>query len=101
MDITKKALPVTRGDKIIGYMIECPACKCSHGFWTNLPNSKSNWTFVNNDLEKPTFYPSMLVYANKTGDQKRCHSFVKEGKIQYLDDCEHDMRGQTVELPDI
>jgi hypothetical protein len=32
--------------------------------------------------------------------QPRCHSFVREGKIEYLGDCEHYLQGQTVELPE-
>ena len=95
-----KTLPVKNSkDEIQGYIVECPACKCSHIFYT-IYNNKPQWTF-NGNLENPTFNPSMLVHPNKTGDQKRCHSFVRDGKIQYLNDCEHEMRGQTVELPEI
>ena len=31
----------------------------------------------------------------------RCHSFVREGRIEFLGDCTHAMVGQTVDLPDI
>ena len=27
-----------------------------------------------------------------------CHSFVTDGKIQFLGDCTHELAGQTVEL---
>lgn len=27
-----------------------------------------------------------------------CHSFVEDGYIRFLDDCTHDLRGQTVRL---
>lgn len=30
-----------------------------------------------------------------------CHSFVTDGRIQFLDDCTHALRGQTVDLPEI
>ena len=30
----------------------------------------------------------------------RCHSFVREGRIEFLSDCTHALAGQTVELPD-
>lgn len=30
-----------------------------------------------------------------------CHSFVTDGRIQFLGDCTHALAGQTVELPDI
>ena len=32
---------------------------------------------------------------------KRCHSFVTDGRIQFLSDCTHALAGQTVDLPDI
>ena len=73
----------------------CPACKTVHLF-------DDRWTF-NGDLQKPTFNPSMLVHEVKNEKywQPRCHSFVREGQIQYLGDCTHDMKGQTIDLPEI
>jgi len=29
-----------------------------------------------------------------------CHSFVTDGRIQFLGDCTHTLAGQTVDLPD-
>jgi hypothetical protein len=74
-----------------GYLIYCPGCKSHHVFDTR-------WTF-NGDFEQPTFSPSMLV--NQHRPESRCHSFVTDGKIQYLSDSFHDLAGQTVELPEI
>jgi hypothetical protein len=28
----------------------------------------------------------------------RCHSFITDGKIEFLSDCTHSLAGQTVEL---
>ncbi len=64
------------------------------------------WTW-NGDLEHPTLSPSVLVtwdeYEN--GDApptpKRCHSFVRNGQIEFLNDCTHALAGQTVELPEL
>jgi len=28
-----------------------------------------------------------------------CHSFITDGRIQYLGDCTHSLAGQTIELP--
>lgn len=69
----------------------CPGCGCCHYIKT------PNWSF-NDDVEKPTFSPSILVSQNDPA--KRCHSFVRDGRIQFLDDCAHSLKGQTVELPD-
>ena len=32
---------------------------------------------------------------------KRCHSFIKDGQIQFLGDCTHSLAGQTVALPNL
>lgn len=63
----------------------------------------------NGDKEKPTFRASVLVYEIIPPDQvdgssykgrPRCHSFVTDGRIEYLSDSTHELRGQTVDLPD-
>jgi len=74
-----------------GWMIECPGCGYGHMF-------DDRWTF-NGDFEKPTFSPSMLV--NQDRPDSRCHSFVRDGKIQYLSDCFHKYAGQTLNLEDV
>jgi hypothetical protein len=61
------------------------------------------WTF-NGDEEKPTFSPSILVSSTSPKDGKiyiKCHSFVTDGKIQFLSDSAHALAGQTVELPEV
>lgn len=77
--------------------ILCPACKCEHPFRIE-GEGRPKWTW-NGDEEKPTFSPSMLVWASRP--EYRCHSFVKDGKIRFLSDCHHDMKNTTVDLPDI
>lgn len=69
----------------------CPACKYVHWFI----NSKGGWIW-NLDIEKPTITPSILTWTANS----RCHSFITDGKIKFLNDCTHDMKGQTVDLPD-
>lgn len=77
-------------------LFHCPGCKYDH--WVATTGDRPRWTF-NGDFDKPTFSPSILV--NQSHPSKRCHSFVKEGKIQFLSDCWHDLKGQTVDLPDL
>jgi len=74
-----------------GYIIFCPGCNTHHLF-------DSRWSF-NGDFEKPTFSPSMLV--NNHDPKSRCHSFVADGKIQFLNDCFHRYAGKTLDLEDI
>ncbi len=81
--------------KHAGWLVECPACGFGHLF-------DQRWTF-NGDQDRPTFRASMLVYANPeaTPPRGRCHSYVTDGRIQFLDDSTHALAGQTVDLPDI
>lgn len=84
-----------------GYMFNCVGCGIWHVVYVDHP-SRPNWTF-NNDPENPTFSPSVLVTYNWGPEmrlQRVCHSFIKEGKIQYLADCNHELVNQTVDLPD-
>ncbi len=78
----------------LGYMAQCPGCDSVHVY-------DKRWTF-NGNYDKPTFKPSYL--AKRTmGPEKTpfvCHSFVTDGQIKFLNDCTHEFKGQTVELPD-
>lgn len=86
------------GSDIQMYFV-CPGCKIGHSF--RIEGKGPIWTW-NNDVEKPTFSPSLLVqFGWKDGKHtKRCHSFVRDGKIQFLNDCTHELAGKTVPLED-
>lgn len=75
-------------DRIFFY---CPGCSERHQIVVGV------WGF-NDDLERPTFTPSVLVQGGP--DNAVCHSFVTDGRIQFLGDCTHALAGQTVELPE-
>lgn len=72
----------------------CPGCKRSHAVRVS---GDGAWGFNWND-DKPTFTPSVLV--TQPPSSYRCHSFVRDGKIQFLGDCSHELKGQTIELPE-
>lgn len=93
-----KFSPVTKHKEgtTYGYAFACPGCNEVHVIPTD-PTEKIHWEF-NGDLDKPTLKPSILRYARN--DAPRCHSFVREGKIQFLRDCTHGLAGKTVELPE-
>lgn len=80
------------------YCFNCPGCECWHQVRIKGPGPNWKW---NGDLDKPTFTPSILVNQGSTNPTTpQCHSFVTDGMIQFLPDCTHAMKGQTVEIPD-
>lgn len=101
----KKAIP-DKPEYSDMLMFKCPACGETHVVSVG-PKSYWNirWQF-NGDYNKPTINPSVLVTVDIPADVKiepnirRCHSFIRDGKIQFLSDCTHHLAGQTVELPD-
>lgn len=103
-----------------GQVFFCPGCKETHVLHVEGPGAIWSW---NGSQERPTFTPSILHqsghYAAPERDRcwctwnlehpenpapfgcHRCHSYVKDGRIQFLSDCTHALAGQTVELPEI
>lgn len=96
----------------------CPGCQRAHSV-------NSGWKF-NGDFERPTFAPSIKVTWRTFTDAGQrayeewlargtpplppschspfestphcCHSFVRDGQIQFLGDCTHALAGKTVPL---
>ena len=79
--------------KHYGWHVECPGCKYTHVF-------DARWSFDGNE-NSPTFAPSMLVNQHRMNGSIRCHSYVRGGRIEFLPDCDHELAGQTVELPEL
>jgi hypothetical protein len=77
------------------YLYKCLGCGYVHAF--ALRSEGGNHEF-NMDLERPTISPSLL---QNFSPGRICHSFIRDGKIQYLSDCWHYLAGQTIELPEI
>lgn len=90
----------------------CPACEDAHTITYGGPQT---WTW-NESTEAPTFTPSVKVGGTQwpkdspffkpqhpdvaPGKDIVCHSFVTDGRIQFLGDCTHALAGQTVDIPD-
>ncbi len=77
------------------------------------PGVGPRWVFMNNDVDRPTFVPSILVTGDLplTPDEQAmqpppvprarcCHSQIRQGRITYYPDCTHELAGQTVNLPE-
>ncbi|QLL11687.1 DUF6527 family protein [Pseudomonas chlororaphis] len=93
---------------------ECPGCKQMHSIQHGSgPGPRWGW---NGNVDTPTFTPSILVRgAQRVTEEEHailmagghveprpfvCHSFVTDGRIQFLGDCTHALAGHTVDLPD-
>jgi hypothetical protein len=100
----------------------CPGCDAAH----TVSVAPGHWSY-NGNPEAPTFSPSVLArsghhmdghdgrscWCTYNADQvasgkepssfkcRRCHSFVSNGMIQFLDDCSHALAGHTVPLADL
>lgn len=96
----------------------CPGCGENHAI-------NGGWTMTGGD-ERPTLNPSVLVrsghfvtgraddascWCTYNAEQREkgepeapfqcsvCHSWIRDGQIQFLDDSTHALAGQTVDLP--
>ena len=89
-------------DKTKGvYQFYCPGCKEMHNIWTDKADGVDPWGF-NGDVNNPTFTPSFKVLSYKGHDISGvCHSFIRNGKIEYLSDCTHELAGKTIDMVDI
>lgn len=72
----------------------CPGCECYHAPNVKLGAGESGpvWEW-NGSLYKPSFHPSIRAQSNVL-----CHSWVKDGQIEFLPDSTHRLAGQTVDL---
>lgn len=108
------------GNRILWW---CPGCKEAHQI--NVGEGSLRWSWDGN-VDLPTFSPSILVKGVRNNltdaewedfdrmdvkaDREKiladrrfasvCHCFVRNGQIQFLSDCTHELRGKTVPLPD-
>ena len=89
----------------VRHLYWCPGCDALHAI-TIRPGKQTNgasWAFTGT-LECPTYEPSQLstwYFDQPDGTRKNycCHTFIRGGMIQFLDDCTHDKKNQTLPLP--
>jgi len=108
---------------LIAFSLRCPGCRNLHVIYVQAPSHaprRDTWGF-NWRPDAPTFTPSLLMTSSRweppvtpenlaawrkapwQQEQKPyiCHSFITDGQIQFLDDCTHNLAGQTVDIPDM
>lgn len=76
----------------------CPGCNEYHGLPVRGPRQPGgpHWAW-NGSLTHPTVTPSVLSLGFV--DVPKCHHWLRDGKAEFLGDCEHSMRGKTLQLP--
>jgi hypothetical protein len=74
------------------YLFFCPGCGYSH--WVR-NHGNPRWDISGVENDRPTVSPSVVVDG-----QYRCHSIIRDGRIQYLRDSTHQLSGQTKKIPD-
>jgi len=83
-----------------GWVFHCPGCDSVH-------QCDGRWSF-NGNVERPTFGPVMIngrpsshsILVSRPHLNEVCHSFVTDGRISFVPDSTHALKGQEVELPD-
>jgi hypothetical protein len=120
-----RAKPANFGEGEQGLTFLCPGCGSHHSVRVGAADGRPVWGW-NGSYETPTLTPSVLVreghyardgeqpgncycdFAERYPEQPpmkwkcgRCHSFVTDGRIQFLGDCTHALAGQTVDLPEL
>jgi hypothetical protein len=117
--LTMKVITQKHGGGTTSQLFRCPGCDMHHVVYTS-GAGVPHWDY-NGNADAPTFRPSVLVTWTQwvppitdagvkrgimdgtvvqTQQDRVCHSFITDGKIQYLGDCTHSLAGQTVDLPD-
>jgi len=89
----------TRDTGTVQVWFWCPGCDDAHAVQVGGGNPGPKWSW-NGSLDRPTFHPSVLTWqGHRSAPTKRCHSFITDGRIQFLADCTHALAGQTVDIP--
>lgn len=84
-------------------LFACPGCGSAHAPRVSAGTGPAHpiWKW-NGSVKRPTFTPSILVTWTRLEPHVDhvCHSYVTDGRIQFLGDCTHALAGQTVDLPE-
>lgn len=96
MNKTKSEFLTERSDGHL--MFYCPGCKTHHDIRPQSPQAKGGWQI--HSFNPLTVSPSILVSWEwgPNYEKRRCHSFIKNDQIQFLNDCTHDLAGKTVPM---
>jgi hypothetical protein len=80
------------------YVFFCPGCKANHVIDTT-PSKNRAYHVLTGTFANPTIRASVMSNPKNLPGRPRCHSFVTNGVIDYLNDCTHELSGKKVKLP--
>jgi hypothetical protein len=97
-----------QGDKYKAIQLWCPGCEITdpdgrkHAGLNMLPvegdpEKRPTWQW-NGDLMNVGLEPSILTKSKRGEDEFVCHSFLRNGRWQFLGDCTHALANQTVPM---
>ena len=76
----------------------CPGCRETHSIYVDA----QGWVW-NGSVERPTISPSILARFSRDVPPAEpeavvCHSFIRDGVVEFLGDCTHDLAGRSVPM---
>lgn len=81
------------------YMHWCPGCHKAHFFNVSIQDAEEGQPAkkfaFNGDFQQPTFTPCQHL----VDERGICHYYLTNGMLQFMGDCWHPYRSQTVPLP--
>lgn len=79
------------------YIFYCPGCGSIHFFRTRGEEPCWKW---NGSMVTPTVIPSIVIkeHDSKGYGKQVCHLLIKEGFLEFLEDCDHPLKGQCVQM---
>ena len=81
-------------------MFHCPGCGGTHAYWLAHPPPKTQpiWEFDGN-IQAPSWTPSLRIQSMSRKEKPYiCHLYVRNGQIEYLSDCTHELAGKTIPM---
>lgn len=98
--VVERKTRYTDGREGVRHCYWCPGCDALHCIAINPVKGENGagWTFTGT-LDEPTYEPSQLSSYETGAGKAVCHTFIRRGMIQFLDDSTNSLAGQTVPLP--
>lgn len=75
----------------------CPGCGEAHLIPVGPSSPPPSWDW-DGARDRPTLSPSIRIRFERRGREEVCHSFVRDGVVEFLPDCTHELAGLSVPM---